>query len=126
MSPHADPRPVHCSGFSLIEMLVALAVFALAVLALLNLSAENTRSALLAEQRVLAGVVADNHAVEAMLVPAGELADAGGNERNGDRDWTWLRTRSVTDDGLLIVVVQVRDPASGQLLAERRLLRNLP
>jgi len=49
-------------GFSLIELLVALAVFALAVLALLNLAGESTRTAVLLEERVLAGVVAENRA----------------------------------------------------------------
>lgn len=126
MSPRADVRLLHAAGFSLIEMLVALSVFALAILALLNLSGENTRSAALAEERVLAGVVADNHAVEAMLLPAEQLADAGGQERNGGRDWQWTRVRTATPEGLLLVVVQVRDPASGQLVAERRLLRGLP
>lgn len=43
------------AGFTLIEMLVALAVFALAAMALLNLSGEATRSAVRLEARTLAG-----------------------------------------------------------------------
>ncbi|MFP5297125.1 MAG: prepilin-type N-terminal cleavage/methylation domain-containing protein, partial [Alphaproteobacteria bacterium] len=38
-------------GFSLVELLVALAVFSLAAMALLNLSGENTRSAARVEDR---------------------------------------------------------------------------
>ena len=56
--PHAT-----AGGFSLIEMLVALAVFSLAVIALLHLAGQNTRAASVIEERVLAGVVADNRAV---------------------------------------------------------------
>ena len=63
-------------GFSLIEMLVALAVFSLAVLGLLNMAGENTRSAVIIQERVLAGVVAENRAVEAMTEPASLLASA--------------------------------------------------
>src|SRR5690606_12602256 len=60
-------------GFSLIELLVALAVFSLVALALLNLAGENTRTAVVIEERVLAGVVADNRAIEVMLATPSEL-----------------------------------------------------
>src|SRR3546814_6674663 len=81
----ADRRaPVR--GFSLIEMLVAVAVLSLVALALLNLAGENTRTALVVEENVLAGIVADNRAVEAMLAAPGELsAHAEGTESAGDR-----------------------------------------
>ncbi|TAK38080.1 MAG: type II secretion system protein GspI [Lysobacteraceae bacterium] len=125
MAHRADPRPA-CGGFSLLEMLVALAVLSLALLALLKLSGETTRAALLAEERVLAEVVADNHAVDAMLVPGDELARGAGLVRNGERDWRWQVAPLHAGDGLVQVVVQVSDPASGQLVAERRLLRALP
>ena len=55
------------SGFTLIEVLVALSVFSLAVMALLNVQGQNTRTAGLVATRVVAGVVAENRAVEAVL-----------------------------------------------------------
>src|SRR3546814_4552523 len=55
-------------------MLVAVAVLSLVALALLNLAGENTRTALVVEENVLAGIVADNRAVEAMLAAPGELS----------------------------------------------------
>ena len=58
-------------GFTLIELLVALAVFSLAALALLNLSAENTRSASRVETRTLGGVVADPFGASMCLIIAG-------------------------------------------------------
>ena len=48
-------------GFTLLETLVAMAIFSLAVMALLNLAGENTRTAAIVEERTLAGVVAENH-----------------------------------------------------------------
>src|SRR3546814_10740875 len=66
-------RRAQLRGFSLIEMLVAVAVLSLVALAMLNLAGENTRTALVVEENVLAGIVADNRAVEAMLAAPGEL-----------------------------------------------------
>lgn len=110
-------------GFTLIELLVALAVFALMVLALLNLAGESVRTAVAVEERALAEVVADNQTVEAALLPAGDLGGpAAGVESTGDRHWRWVRNARV-EDGLLRVEIQVLAAESGQLLAERQLLR---
>ena len=51
----AAPR----EGFSLLEILVALAVFGLAAMALLNLSGESVRTAARVQDRTLGGIVAD-------------------------------------------------------------------
>src|SRR3546814_11896301 len=83
----------HARGFSLIEILVAMAVFSLVALALLNLAGENTRSAVVIEERVLAGVVSDNRAGEAMLAtPADLAAQSAGPESAGDPPWRVTRT----------------------------------
>lgn len=97
------------SGFTLIEMLVALSVFSLAVLALLNLSGENARTATVVQEQVLAGVVADNRAVEATVLPLSELASADdGVEEAGGLSWRWRRTLSDTSDpGVVRVDVEV-------------------
>src|SRR3546814_16016268 len=85
-------------GFSLIEMLVAVAVLSLVALALLNLAGENTRTALVVEENVLAGIVADNRAVEAMLAAPGELSDhAEGTESPRDPEWRWDPRPRTTD-----------------------------
>lgn len=92
MHAHASP-PQAAAGFSLIELLVALAVFALVALALLNLAGESLRTANHVEQRTLAGIVAANLAVEAQLLDAQALArPARGHERLAGRDWAWQRT----------------------------------
>jgi general secretion pathway protein I len=84
-------------GFTLIELLVALAVFSLAALALLNLAAENTRTAARVETRALAAIVAGNRAVEALIRPAPPSigVETGGEDMAGRR-WAWTRTVSPT------------------------------
>ena len=115
-------------GFSLIEMLVALAVFSLAVIALLHLAGQNTRAASVIEERVLAGVVADNRAVEAVLAGPGELAtEETGAETCGDRAWQWTRRVQATDDtGIVRVLVAVSPAGTGGISAEASVFRGAP
>ncbi|WP_395943819.1 type II secretion system minor pseudopilin GspI [Brevundimonas sp.] len=86
----AHERP----GFTLIEMLVALAVFSLAAMALLNLSGESTRSAVRVEARTLGGVVAENIAAEAMIAPSLPVGQVEGETRMANRVWRWRRVVS--------------------------------
>ncbi|MFC3717289.1 type II secretion system minor pseudopilin GspI [Luteimonas soli] len=119
-------RSAPARGFSLIEMLVAVAVLSLIALALLNLAGENTRTALVVEERVLAGIVADNRAVEAMLAAPGELsAHAEGSEPAGDREWRWSRNVSSTDmDAIVRVDVTVMAPGEERIAAEASVFRS--
>lgn len=114
------------AGFSLIEMLVALAVFALTVLALLNLSGENVRSAALIEQSTLAGVVADNRAIAAMLATPAELAEvSAGNETLGGHDWHWSHAIASTDmDGIARVDIRVSIAGDPRVAAEASVFRS--
>ncbi|GGK09754.1 type II secretion system minor pseudopilin GspI [Luteimonas terricola] len=116
------------AGFSLIEMLVALSVFALAVLGLLNLAGESTRTAVAIEERVLAAVVADNVAVEAATLDVRSLADeASGSEEAGGIDWHWTRsTTPSADPSLLRVDIRVSPPGESRVAAEVALFRSLP
>lgn len=110
-------------GFTLIELLVALAVFSLAALALLNLSAENTRSAARVETRTLGGIVAENLAVEAMIAPSVSEGATSGRTPLAGRPWTWTRTVVPTGESdLLRIHITVKDP-EGQA-AERTLFRS--
>lgn len=125
--PRRGGRPAP-AGFSLIEMLVAMAVFGLAVLALLHLAGESTRSAALVEERVLAGVVADNRAVEAVLADAGRLQSAPdeGVELAGERRWHWRRRVAATGmEGIVRVDVTVRSADDGHVAAEASVFRSV-
>ena len=107
-------------GFTLIEVMVAMAVFGLAVLALLNLTGENVRAAAGAETRVMAAVVADNQAIEALTsqVPPA-LGVARGQETEGGRVWRWTRKVGRTaDPQILSIAVRVSDPLGRSTAAE--------
>ena len=121
------PRTDAAAGFSLVEMLVALAIFGLAVLGLLNLAGENTRTAVAVEEAVLAGIVADNRAVEAMLATPLELGrDAAGVERLGGREWRWERKANPAPGSLLRILIAVQGAGEARVAAERVVLRDVP
>jgi len=112
-------------GFTLLELLVALAVFSLAVMALLNLVAENIRTAGALEARVIARVVADNRAVEVLTaVEPPAPGEAQGEERAAGRTWRWTRLVSPTDDpDILRVDIAVRGEGLRQAMAESTVFR---
>jgi general secretion pathway protein I len=85
-------RKVRETGFTLIEMLVALAIFSLAALALLRLSgASATNGAILSDQ-AMAQIVARNLAVEVQSDPGpAAYGRTGGTLLNGRRRWLWTR-----------------------------------
>lgn len=116
------------AGFSLLEMLVALAVFSLAVLALLHLSGQNARSAVIVEEQVLAGIVADTVAAESLLLDAGALASATeGSEIAGDREWRWRRSIATTPvAGLQRIDIQVHAPDEQRVVVATQVFRGAP
>ena len=61
----------HESGFTLLEMLVALSVISIAALALVRLDAYAVRTAGDLDESTMAGVVAQNRAVEVRLTRTG-------------------------------------------------------
>jgi general secretion pathway protein I len=80
------------SGFTLIEMLVALAVFSLAALALLRLEGATVSTTALLQEQALAQVVARNLAVEALTDPSPPAFGATRGEAvNAGRKWRWVR-----------------------------------
>ncbi|NBB51524.1 type II secretion system minor pseudopilin GspI [Rhizobium sp. CRIBSB] len=111
------PRPGRSrQGFTLLEVLVALAVFSLMAVALLHLAGENTRSAARVEARVLGGMVAENLAVQAYSLPnPPALGRTEGSLANAGRTWRWIQDVARTDDpGILRIDVRVAD-ADGQV-----------
>ena len=102
------------SGFTLIEMLVALAIFSLAALALLRLGgATATNSAVLAEQ-ALAQLVARNLAVETLTDPLPPAFGAAqGEVVNAGRRWRWTRTVSRSPEARIQQIEIFVQPEAG-------------
>jgi len=112
-------------GFTLLEMLVALSVLSLAVLALVNLAGENSRTGVVIEERAFAGVIADNRAIEALTSarpPA--LGETSGSEAAAARTWRWTQRVSETPEpGMLRVDIQVRGEGGEQVLGSATIFR---
>ncbi len=106
-------------GFSLLEVMVALAVFSLGALALLNVMGESQRSQAANEARAVARIVAENRLVEAMAAsnpPSGGTST--GEEEALGRTWAWEMTVAASPDPrLLRMDVSVREQGTGQTLA---------
>src|SRR3546814_14442889 len=80
------------SGFTLIEMLVALAIFGLAALALLRLEGATVSNTAHLQDQAMAQIVARNIAVEAMPDPVPPaLGQERGQVENGGRNGAWTR-----------------------------------
>lgn len=81
------------AGFTLVEMLVALAIFSLAALALLRLEGATVTNTARLQDQAMAQIVARNIAVETLTDPAAPaFGDAGGQVENGGRLWLWTRS----------------------------------
>jgi general secretion pathway protein I len=86
-------------GFTLIEVLIALAVVALALLALTRAATVQVRSFDGLQERTLAGWVAANTLTETRLASAFPATGRSeGRTRLGERDWRWTREVEATPD----------------------------
>lgn len=98
-------------GFTLLEMLVALAVFSIAALALLNLETVTVTNTARIQDRTLGQIVARNVAVEALTDPRPPAQGTEtGREVNGGRAWTWTRiTGESPESRILQIDISVAD-----------------
>jgi len=114
MTNRADP------GFSLLEVVVAIAVFSLGALATMNVLGQAGRSAGVEEARMIAGIVAENRIAEAMAMnrpPA--LGTTSGVEQAMGRDWSWeMRVAPSPEPRILRIDVSVREAGGTQILSE--------
>lgn len=91
-SQAAARRPGSCTGFTLIEVLVALAIVAVALAATLRTAGQGTANVGELRSRLLAGWVAENllaeHRARGDWLPLGIQR---GEEREGSIDFVWRR-----------------------------------
>ena len=120
--------PERESGFTLIEMLVALAIFSLAALALLRLEGATVKNTGLLQEQAVAQIVARNIAVETITDP---VAPAYGTQQgqtvNGGRRWLWVRNTGRSPEPRIqminILVLTERGTQAAQLTIFRRAAR---
>ncbi len=103
-------RRVFQNGFTLLEVLVALAILAIAMAALVRGAGQNTANQSYLEERTFAHWVAMNRLAEVRLLDASPPAGtSSGVESLGGRDWRWtMNVQRTPDGGVLRVDVQVR------------------
>jgi general secretion pathway protein I len=87
------------AGFTITESLVALFVFALAGVALVQMQTQSVMTFTRVEARTLAGIIAENQLVEAMAksgTPA--MGRSEGDAELGGKTWRWRLDVAPTDD----------------------------
>jgi general secretion pathway protein I len=78
----------HLRGFTLLEVLVALAIFATVAASLLGATASSLRTAARLEEKTLAGWIADNQLVELQLQrPSPDIGRTQRDLSYAGRDW---------------------------------------
>ncbi len=114
---YRDKSPAH-NGFTLLEIMVALAIFSLAALAMVRLQGYSVRSTAVLGDSGMAWQVARNLAVERLSDPAPPvIGDENGEEVNGGQNWDWTVSTKKTDDARLL---RIDILVAGTGLAARR------
>ena len=124
-SASAAERPPREAGFTLIEMLVALAIFSLAALALLRLGGATAANSARLTDQTLAQIAARNLAVEVLTDP---MPPAFGTQMgvvtNAGRQWRWVRVVERSPEAriqlITIRVEGLQGPGAANLVLFRR------
>lgn len=97
------------AGFSLVEMLAALTVLAIAGLALVQALTQSARAAVMSEDRALAALAAENVFAGWRLDTAGPAArPAQGAYAFAGRNYDWrIETAPTPEDGLIRVTLEL-------------------
>jgi len=111
------------SGFSLIEVMMALVVLALGGIGMLSLMQSSTRNAAVMQERTLAVMAAENLLNQALLDSRLRGGGAGVYELAGGRyDWQ-LQLEPTSDRDLQRVILLVNAPGTGSELARLETFR---
>ncbi len=88
------------SGFTLLEVLVALAIFATAAMATIRSVSQHINTLSYLEEKTFAAMVADNQVAKVILANKKPSKKSGQQEMAG-REWFWMVEPVATSDGLL-------------------------
>jgi general secretion pathway protein I len=115
-------------GFTLIEMLVALAIFSLAALALLRLGGATAGNSARLQEQALAQIVARNLAAEVLSDPEPPpFGTLSGEAVNGGRRWVWTRLTGRSPEARIqLIRIDVANAAGGPGRARLILFRRMP
>ncbi|MBE9568484.1 MAG: type II secretion system minor pseudopilin GspI [Proteobacteria bacterium] len=87
------------SGFTLIEVMVALTIIALSLGALLSTSGSQANNATYLKQKTLAHWVAVNELTQMRISKQfPDLGDKKGSTEMAENEWFWVRTSKATED----------------------------
>jgi general secretion pathway protein I len=81
-------------GFTLLEVLIALALLAILMAGLIKITADNTKNLWYLENKTIAATIAGNHAVQLRLDKEKPEVQDGWDEMAGRR-WYWRAKRDV-------------------------------
>lgn len=111
-------------GFTLLEMLVALSIISIAALTLVRLDAFAVRTAGDLDERTMAGVVAQNRAVELWTDPAPPtIGSSVSSVSNASRSWRIEQRVAPTADASLLRIDLIVRPTSGNGRAALTIIR---
>ena len=115
---------MNAQGFSLLETMVALAVFSVAAMGLVSLNTQSARISGELDTRLLARTVAENVAVDTVTAEALDLSPVTeGESIQRGRAYAWTRTLDSTPQpGLYSVRIDVRESGQAPVLARLSLL----
>ncbi|MEZ9231598.1 type II secretion system minor pseudopilin GspI [Vibrio amylolyticus] len=87
-------------GMTLLEVLIALAIFATAAISVIRSVGQHINTLSHLEERTFAAMVVDNQMAKVMLAPQA-LSEKKGSEELAGQKWYWQVTPIETSDGLL-------------------------
>ncbi|KAB0302163.1 type II secretion system protein GspI [Vibrio fortis] len=87
-------------GMTLLEVLVALAIFATAAISVIRAVTQHINTLSYLEEKTFAAMVVDNQMAMVMLHPE-KLKKTQGTQKLAERDWFWTITPVRTSDNLL-------------------------
>ncbi|PHR93166.1 MAG: type II secretion system protein GspI [Robiginitomaculum sp.] len=108
-------------GFTLVEVLVSLVIFSTAIIGLMQAGTQNARAVYIAQQKQLAGMIADNQLILATHTNAPtQIGTQQDSVQMAGRQWHWqIRTEETSQAGFYKLIITIREDGSEQIIMTR-------